>query len=474
MNLSASLPLRTDLYELTMMQGYWAAGRSEEWGSFELTFRDIPEGGGYCIAAGIEDALALIEQMHFSNDHLDYLRSLQLFQPAFLENLSTIRFRGDVRAVAEGSLIFPHEPLIEVSGPLPEAQWIESMLLNTVNFQTLIATKARRIVEAAKPAAVIEYGLRRAHGPNGALWASRASYLAGAVGTSNVEAGYIYGLPLYGTHAHSWVQSFDDEATAFRTYSDVFPNNSVLLIDTYDTLGSGLPLAIAEAKRLEQQGGRLVGIRLDSGDLAYLAKECRRRLDEAGLAYVKIVASSDIDEYLLQDLKVQGAPIDLYGVGTKLVTAFQDPALGGVYKLVAIQRQGSWLPKIKISSNPIKTTIPGRKQIYRWESQGKFLGDCLATIDDLPPNHMRHADIEYKQTSLSTAELTPLLEQRMKDGQVVLAPRTLDESRKRVDQEMAKLPAEHHRLANPHAYRVGLSDRLFELRRQMIDSVRHD
>ena len=306
MNELDSLALRTDLYELTMMQGYWVADRSEEWGAFELTFRDIPERGGYCIAAGLEDVLDIVEKARFSADHLDYLRSLQLFQPGFLDYLRTIRFRGNIRAVPEGSLVFPHEPLVEVSGPLPEAQWIESMVLNTVNFQTLIATKACRIVEAAKPSAVIEYGLRRAQGANGALGASRAAYLGGCIGTSNVEAGYRYHLPLYGTHAHSWVQSFDDEQNAFRAYLDVFPNSSVLLIDTYDTLQSGLPRAIEEAKRLEQRGARLVGIRLDSGDLAYLSKECRRRLDEAGLSYVKIVASSDLDEYLLQDLKVQG------------------------------------------------------------------------------------------------------------------------------------------------------------------------
>lgn len=463
-----SLALRTDLYELTMMQGYWASGRTGEWGAFELMFREVPEQGGYCIAAGIEDALSLLQDMAFHDEEIEYLRSLNLFQSGFLKYLRSLRFRGDVRAVREGSLIFPHEPILEVSGPLAEVQWVESLLLNTINFQTLIATKARRMVDAAYPASIIEYGLRRAQGPNGALWASRASYLGGCIGTSNVEAGFHYRIPAFGTHAHSWVQSFDDEGEAFRTYSDVFPNHSVLLIDTYDTLRTGLPLAIKEAKRLEQKGARLQGIRLDSGDLTYLSKECRRQLDEAGLSYVKIIASSDIDEYLIQDLKVQGAPIDLFGVGTKLVTAFQDPALGGVYKLVAIRKDEHWSPRIKISSNPAKTTIPGRKQIYRWEANGRYLGDCLATMEESKPLQMRHPDITYKQTEIIAEQLHPLLEARLSGGNPVRRGDTLDQSRDWVQQEVAKLPIEHRRLANPHPYRVGLSDQLFEMRQRMI------
>lgn len=468
MNFSAHLALRTDLYELTMMQGYWASGRLDEWGAFELSFREVPEQGGYCIAAGVEDALSLLQDVAFHDEDIDYLRSLQLFQPGFLEYLRTLRFRGDVRAVREGSLIFPHEPILEVIGPLAEVQWVESMLLNMINFQTLIATKARRMVDVAQPASIIEYGLRRAQGPNGALSATRASYLGGCIGTSNVEAGFHYQIPVFGTHAHSWVQSFDEEGEAFRVYSDVFPNHSVLLIDTYDTLRTGLPLAIAEGKRLEERGARLQGIRLDSGDLAYLSKECRRQLDNAGLGYVKIIASSDIDEYLIQDLKVQGAPIDLYGVGTKLVTAFQDPALGGVYKLVAIRNEQHWSPRIKISSNPVKTTIPGRKQIYRWEASGRYLSDCLATLEETIPVHMRHPDVEYKQMDLVPEQLRPILESRLLAGIPVRLGDTLEESRAWVQQEIAKLPLEHRRLANPHSYRVGLSDHLFDLRQRMI------
>jgi nicotinate phosphoribosyltransferase len=466
--LDESVGLRADLYALTMMQGYWARGRREDWGAFDLFFRSVPEGGGYCIAAGIEDALDLVERMQFTPEDLDYLRSLGLFQEDFLQFLRSLRFRGEIRCVPEGAVVFPNEPLLEVCGPLPEAQWIESILLNCVNFQTLAATKARRIVESAAPASVVEFGLRRAQGPNGALWASRASFLAGVAGTSNLEAGRAYGIPVYGTHAHSWVQSFESEAEAFRAYSETFPDHAILLIDTYDALGSGLAGAVQEAKRLAASGRRLAGVRLDSGDLAYLSKECRRRLDAEGLEYVKIVASSDIDEYLLQDLKVQGAPIDVYGVGTRLATAFGEPALGGVYKLTAIRRGGEWEAKIKISSNPSKTTLPGRKQIYRWESDGRYLGDALALLEEPPPSWMRHPDVEFKQTSLAPAELRPLLTLRW-DGEGRVGGReSLADSRRRVEEEMQKLPAEHKRLANPHTYRVGVSAGLYNLRKSMI------
>lgn len=460
--------LRADLYALTMMQGYWARGRREEWGAFELFFRSVPEGGAYCIAGGIEDALDLVERMRFDPEDLEYLRSLGLFQEEFLGFLSSLRFQGEIRTVAEGAVVFPNEPILEVCGPLPEAQWIESILLNCVNFQTLIATKARRIVEAAAPASVVEFGLRRAQGPNGALWASRASYLAGAAGTSNLEAGRVYGIPVYGTHAHSWVQSFATEVEAFRAYSETFPDHSILLIDTYDTLGSGLAGAIQVAKQLAASGRCLAGVRLDSGDLAYLSKECRRRLDAEGLGYVKIVASSDIDEHLLQDLKVQGAPIDVYGVGTRLATAFGEPALGGVYKLTSIRRGERWEPTIKVSSNPSKTTLPGRKQVYRWESDGRYLGDALALLEEPPPTWMRHPDVEFKQTSLDPGELRPLLELKWLGKRRLGGRESLADSRRRVEEEMRKLPAEHKRLANPHTYRVGATAALYGLRKSMI------
>ncbi|MFO0949067.1 MAG: nicotinate phosphoribosyltransferase [Planctomycetota bacterium] len=416
MTADSNLALRTDLYELTMMQGYWATGRSSELASFELFFRTVPEGGGYAVAAGIEAAIDICLNAHFSSEQLDYLSDLGMFQTSFLEALSKLRFSGNVRAVPEGSVVFPHEPMLEVTGPLLESQWLETQLLNCVNFQTLIATKASRIIQAAKPATVVDFGLRRAHGPNGGLWASRSAYLAGCTATSNVESGFAYGIPLQGTHAHSWVMSFPTEVEAFRAYAEVFPDHTVLLIDTYDTLDQGLKSAIRVGLEMKAKGHSLRGVRLDSGDLAYLSKACRRELDEAGLNDVQIVASSDIDEYVIENLKMQQAEIDVYGVGTRLATAFQEPALGGVYKIVALEADGQWIPKLKVSSNPAKTTIPGRKQIYRWESGGQYLGDALAMLDEKPPERMRHRDLSYKQTEFRDGELLPLLETRIRDG----------------------------------------------------------
>jgi nicotinate phosphoribosyltransferase len=461
----------TDLYELTMMQGYFAAGRRSEVAAFELFFRRIPEGGGYCIAAGIEDALAVVSNLSFRAEHIDYLASLGFFRDDFLEYLGTLRFTGVIRTVPEGSLAFANEPLVTVVAPIMEAQWLETLLLNFVNFQTLIATKASRIVRTAKPATVVEFGLRRAQGPNGGLFASKAAYLAGCIGTSNVEAGFRYGIPVYGTHAHSWVQSFETEQDSFRAYSRAFPDHTIFLIDTYHTIENGLPAAIAEAKRLEATGHRARGVRIDSGDLAYLAKACRHALDGAGLSYMKVFASSDIDEYIIQDLKAQNAPIDIYGVGTRLATAFGEPALGGVYKLVAVRPAEQWIPKMKISSNPAKSTIPGRKQIWRWESNGQYLGDCLSFEDEPPPNRMRHPVVDYQQTALDSRELRPLLTTRLHGGQLVDPPTPLEEIRVRVEDELNKLPPEHQRLANPHIYRVGLSDRLWGYRREMIERL---
>ena len=364
----------TDLYQLTMMQGYWSAGRREDWASFELFFRKVPESGGYCVAAGIEDALESVLAARFLPEHLEYLASLKLFSPEFLEYLRGVRFTGDIRAIPEGSVVFPHEPILEVRGPLPEAQWLETLLLNLVNFSTLIATKTSRIVQVAKPATVLEFGLRRAQGPNGGLTVSKTAYAAGFIGTSNVEAGFRFGIPLIGTHAHSWVMSFPDEAEAFRAYADAFPDQSVFLIDTYDTIKQGLPHAIAEGLRMAQRGHRLVGLRLDSGDLAYLAKACRKALDQVGLRGVKIVASSDIDEYLIQDLKAQQRPID---VRRRRTARHRVPKAGVRRDLQTYRHQkpdGPWEPKIKVSSNPAKTTIEPQANLALGER--RLLGDA--------------------------------------------------------------------------------------------------
>ena len=473
MDLRKNAPIRTDLYELTMMQGYWATGMAYLPASFELFFRNVPENGGYCIAAGIDEAIETVVQAAFTNEHLDFLRSLERFDPDFLDYLETVRFTGDIRAVPEGTLIFPNEPILEVTGSILEAQWIESLILNCVNFQTLIATKASRMVTVAYPANVIEIGLRRAQGPNGGLWAARAAYLGGSQGTSNVEAAYHYGIPVFGTHAHSWVMSFEDEARAFKAYAETFPTDSVFLLDTYDTLESGLPHAIEVAKKMEEEGSKLLGVRLDSGDLAYLSKACRKALDSAGLPYVKIVASSDIDEYLIQDLNIQDAPIDIFGVGTRLATAMPEPALTGVYKLVAVRDGDAWKPKIKISSNPAKTTIPGRKQVWRWDSPDDgYAGDVISLFDESSPNHMRHPDLAYKHTRLPARQLTPLLVDRVRTGEIVKSGSSLEDARTYVQRQLQHLPSEHRRLTNPHTYRVGLSDKLWRQRHDMIEKSR--
>lgn len=463
--------LRTDLYELTMLQGYWAHGRAAEEACFEVFFRTVPEGGGYCIAAGIEDAIELCLHTRFSDSQLGQLAARNIFRDEFLRHLSDLRFTGEIRAVAEGTVVFPNEPIFEVTGPIIEAQWLETQLLNCINFQTLIATKASRICSTAAPASVIDFGLRRAHGPNGGYWATKAAAVGGCAGTSNVEAGLDLGLPIYGTHAHSWVMSYDSELQAFRDYAAIYPDSTVLLIDTFDTLKTGLPHAITVAKELERQGHQLKAVRLDSGDLAYLSKAVRRGLDDAGLPYVKILASSDIDEYVVAELKRQEARIDVYGVGTRLVTAFQEPALGGVYKIVALRKGGDWQPKVKISSNPAKTTIPARKQIWRWEVENLYQGDALSLVEEEPPSQMRHPDLTYKQTTLKQAELAPMLIPRVIAGERVTKPQSTKEAQAHAKSELQKLPLEHQRLANPHTYRVGLSDGLWNLRRAMIEEA---
>jgi nicotinate phosphoribosyltransferase len=325
------------------------------------------------------------------------------------------------------------------------------------------------MVREAHPATVVEFGLRRAQGPDGALSASRAAYLGGCVGTSNMLAGARFDIPVYGTHAHSWVMAFADEQSAFDAYAEVFPQSTVLLIDTYDTLEQGLQHAIATARRMQARGERLAAVRLDSGDLAYLSKACRRRLNEAGFAGVKILVSSDVDEYVIRDLKAQGCPIDIFGVGTRLATAFQEPALNGVYKLCALRHGDVWEPKLKLSSNPAKSTIPGRKQLWRWEHDGAYLGDCLTLVEEPPPVRMIHPEFAHQRTELSATELRPLLEARILQGRRLDDADSLTAARDRAQRELDKLPQEHRRLINPHVYRVGLSQELWDLRRELME-----
>lgn len=467
----ADASLFTDLYELTMMQGYWEHAVADTRTTFELFFRRIPEEGGYCIASGINTAVALVRDMHFGETELEYLSSLRLFREDFIAFLRGLRFKGNIWSVADGTLVFPQEPFVVVESTLLEGQWIETLLLNLINFHTLIATKASRCVTTARPAEVVEFGMRRAQGPNGAMSATLAAFIGGFHGTSNVLAGRQAGIPVVGTHAHSWVMSFPSELDAFRAYAKSYPDHCVLLIDTYDTLRQGLPNAIRVGLELLENGHRLRAIRLDSGDLAYLSKVCRKHLDDAGLPFVKILASGDLDEYVIQELKIQGAAIDTFGIGTRLVTSYTEPALGGVYKIVELVRNGHIERKMKISSNPAKSTIPARKQIWRSSVDGEYRGDVLAMIEEDPPTSMTHPTFEYMKKSIDPATLVPLLSPRLRDGQMVAAHESITDVRARVRGELTSLPIEHQRLSKPHIYPVGLSEKLFELSRRMTASL---
>ena len=467
--------LLTDLYQLTMAGGYVEEGKTGQWANFDYYFRSIPDGGGYCVLAGLEDLIDYIVNVEFSQDDLSYLEELGLFSSKFLHYLENFKFSGHMWAVPEGTLVFPHEPLIRVTAPLPEAQIIETTLLNIMNFQTLIATKAARICWAANGDPVIDFGLRRAHGPHGALMASRAAYIGGVQATSNVLAGELYGIPVRGTHAHSWVESFPSELEAFRAYARVYPESCVLLVDTYDTLKSGVPNAIKVGRELAEKGYKLKGIRLDSGDLAYLSKEARKMLDEAGFKDVIIIASSDLDEWLIESLKRQGARIDLWGVGTRLVTSYSTPALGGVYKLTALSEDGGkMVPKIKRSDNPEKITNPGIKKLIRmYDQEGQMRGDVLFLEEERLPKgrafRAYHPMFPHVfKTYPKEFEMKELLVPVFKTGNLVYKLPKLDEIRNFVIENLKRLDPGYKRFHNPHVYHVSLSPRLFKTKQKLL------
>ena len=374
-----NMTLLTDLYQLTMVGGYYLLGKKDQRATFDFFFRKIPENGGFCVAAGLEQLVQYIQNIHLGPEEIDYLKSLELFPEEVIEYLRRLRFTGDMYAVPEGTLVFPQEPVIRVTAPLPEAQLIETALLNLINFQTLVATKAARVVISAAGDPVVEFGVRRAQGPDGGLSAARAAFIGGAAATSNVMAGKVFGIPVRGTMAHSWVESFPSEVDSFRAFGKVYPQNCLLLVDTYDTLRSGVPNAIQVGKELREGGkGSLAGIRLDSGDLTFLSREARKMLDDAGFDRTRIMGSSDLDEGLIESIKKQGAEIDLWGVGTRLVTSYSCPALGGVYKLSAVFEDGVMRPKLKVSDDPDKTTNPGVKKIIRFYDERNIMrGDLI-------------------------------------------------------------------------------------------------
>lgn len=459
--------LVTDLYQLTMMQGYLKAGLSEEEACFDLFFRKNPFGGGYTIFAGISEALAFLSGMKFSDDDISYLRSLKIFTPDFLDYLRRFKFTGDVFAADEGTAMFPMEPVLRVAAPLYQAQLVETALLNVINFQSLIATKSARICQSAGEDNVIEFGLRRAQGMDGGLTASRAAYIGGCVATSNVQAGAVYGIPVRGTHAHSWVSAFENELTAFRKFVEIYPSNPILLVDTYDTLASGVPNAIKVALEMKERGQSLYGVRLDSGDLAFLSAETRKALDGAGLNGVKIVGSNELDENIIHDLKTQGAKIDLFGVGTKLVTADGEPAMSGVYKMAAIRSSGGpWRMKMKISDGLGKATIPGIKQVWRLhDSKGEMMAD-LVELAESPPDFLKgvwgfHPTIEYHRKFYDgIGEASPLLSPVLRGGAVTADQISLPLIRERVKRELSALHPTTRRLLNPHIYKVSVGPKL--------------
>ncbi|MFD2533419.1 nicotinate phosphoribosyltransferase [Gracilimonas halophila] len=458
--------LYTDLYELTMAQGYFLSGRHQQTASFDYFFRSLPFDGGYVVFAGLGDLLEIIRYFRFHPEELEYLRS-QGFKEEFLSFLKDFEFKGSVYSVKEGEIVFPNEPILRVEGTIVEAQILETVLLNTLNFASLIATKASRIKQAAGDHAVVDFGLRRAQGLGG-LQASKASVIGGFQGTSNVLAGKMDDIPINGTMAHSWIQSFEDELTAFRTYAEHYPDSSILLVDTYSTLKKGVPNAIKVAKELEEKGHKLVGIRLDSGDLAYFARKSRQMMDDAGLEYVKIAASNQLDEHLIKSLLDQGAPIDLFGVGTKLVTAYDDPALDGVYKLSSINGK----PTLKISENEEKVTLPDSKKIIRYFNEdGSFYSDGIALNDEENPSVIYHPYIAHRSTIVSELESEELLHNVVNKGEIMIDPPTVQESAEYARMRLSKLNDEHKRFDNPHVYKVGLSKKLRELKIELIQNA---
>lgn len=474
-----NLSLLTDFYELTMMQGYYKSGNNKTV-VFDMFYRSNPSGNGYAIAAGLEQVIDYIKNLRFSYEDVAYLESLGVFDKDFLEYLRGFHFTGDIYAVPEGTVVFPREPLVKVIAPMMEAQLVETAILNIINHQSLIATKAARVVHAAQGDGIMEFGLRRAQGPDAGIYGARAAMIGGCIGTSNVLAGQIFDVPVKGTHAHSWIMSFDDEYTAFKTYADMYPDACTLLVDTYDTLKSGVPNAIRVFTEMRQSGIQLknYGIRLDSGDLAYISKKARKMLDAAGFEDAVISASSDLDEHLITSLKLQNAAITSWGVGTNMITSKDCPAFGGVYKLAAIQQpDGSFLPKIKLSENTEKVTNPGNKTIYRIydKESGMLKADLIALADEVfdPNEKMKLFDpLEtWKKTTLPGGSYTmkELLIPVFLEGNCVYESPSVMEIRDYCQQDLATLWDECKRLTNPHKVYVDLSKKLYEVKRELLD-----
>ncbi|WP_066713509.1 nicotinate phosphoribosyltransferase [Clostridium sp. Marseille-P299] len=477
-----NLTLLADFYEITMMQGYFK-NKINDIVVFDMFYRNNPSGSGYAICCGLEQVISYIKELNFSYEDIEYLRELGMFDEDFLDYLAGFHFTGSIYAVPEGTVVFPMEPLIKVVAPIMEAQFIETAILNIINHQSLIATKASRVCFAAHGEGVMEFGLRRAQGPDAGTYGARAAVIGGCVGTSNVLAAKMFDVPALGTHAHSWIMSFEDELTAFRTYASLYPNNATLLVDTYDTLRSGVPNAIKVFEELRDAGKmpKSYGIRLDSGDLSYLSKKARKMLDEAGFTDALICASSDLDEYLIDSLKTQGAKINSWGVGTNLITSKDCPAFGGVYKLAAIKKDGEFIPKIKLSENQWKITNPGNKTVYRVydKESGKIRADLIAFADEKfdegNPLLLFDPMATWKKTYLkpNTYTLREILVPVFVDGKCVYESPSVMEIREYCQKELDTLWDETRRLINPHDVYVDLSNELYQTKCRLIDGYNY-
>lgn len=470
-----NLTMMTDLYELTMMNGYLRYGKAQNRACFDVFYRRRGDMTAYAVAAGLEQVIEYVRNLRFTQEDIAYLRSLSTFDESFLTYLEGFHFTGEILAVPEGTVIFPDEPIIRVIAPIMEAQLLETAMLNIINHQTLIATKAARVVQSARGDKVLEFGLRRAQGPDAGIYGARAAIIGGCQATSNVLTGQLFGVPVGGTHAHSWVMSFEDELTAFRAYADVFPDNCLLLVDTYDTLNSGVPNAITVFRELRMRGKEPVGIRLDSGDLAFLSRQARVMLDEAGFPEAKIFASGDLDEEVIWDLKAQGAAIDVWGVGTRMITSADNPALGGVYKLAAEEINGQFVPRIKISENPAKITNPGVKQLYRFYDRrtGKALADLIALDDEDfssgEPIEIFDPKNTWKRMKLCDYRVRKLLVPVFEDGKLVYQSPALPDIAAYAKAEMDTFWDEYKRLTRPHLYKVDLSQKLYDLKIKLLE-----
>ena len=471
-----NLTLLTDLYELTMMQGYFK-NSTDQTVVFDMFYRDNPCGGGFAICAGLEQVIEYIENLRFTDADIEYLRGLSIFEEDFLEYLRSFHFTGDIYAIPEGTVIFPREPMVKVVAPIMEAQLVETAILNIMNHQSLIATKAARVCYAAKGDGIMEFGLRRAQGPDAGIFGARAAVIGGCVGTSCVLTGQMFDVPVLGTHAHSWIMSFPDEYTAFKTYARMYPDACILLVDTYDVLKSGVPNAIRVFEEMREEGIQLkkYGIRIDSGDLAYLSKEAYKMLSAAGFDDATISASSDLDEYLIESLKAQDAKINSWGVGTKLITADNNPAFGGVYKLAAVEDEnGGIIPKIKISENTAKITNPHFKRLYRFydRESGKALADELCLRDEVINENEPHTIFDqnavWKTKTLTDYTVRDLQEPIFKNGKLVYELPSLDTIKNYCREQIGTLWDEVKRFENPHTYYVDLSQKLWDEKRRLL------